>query len=245
MSVLSDRVKWSRAQSRRVVIDLRLHRGHSLQLHAEGLFDVVEAIEDVKDVGRQNLSDRATFLRRAFGGRHMACEYEPRSFADQPSICDVNFTHANRAHGSSGHDGGVVQRQEQRQREGGKWKRGSGGAVRSSGDTEARPDHAAHGECDWDYDAPDNSSQLLQLNIWTEDFYKQGGELVDADAQPFAIGERKGNIKVSDLTGIDISWVEKGRFIQLAYSTVGPSVPKATTKVEEVKALAKKVSSTL
>ena len=107
------------------------------------------------------------------------------------------------------------------------------------------PTTSRHGECDWDYDAPDNSSQLLQLNIWTEDFYKQGGELVDADAQPFAIGERKGNIKVSDLTGIDISWVEKGRFIQLAYSTVGPSVPKATTKVEEVKALAKKVSAAL
>lgn len=102
-----------------------------------------------------------------------------------------------------------------------------------------------HGECDWDYDAPDNSSNLLQLTIWTEDFYKQGGELVDADAQPFPIGERKGNIKVGDLTGIDISWVEKGRFIQLSYSTVGPSVPKATTKVEEVKALARKVSAAL
>lgn len=107
------------------------------------------------------------------------------------------------------------------------------------------PTTPLHGECDWDYDAPDNSSHLLQLNIWTENFYKQGGELVDADAQPFAIGERKGNIKVGDLTGIDISWVEKGRFIQLSYSTVGPSVPKATTKVEEVKALARKVSAAL
>jgi hypothetical protein len=107
------------------------------------------------------------------------------------------------------------------------------------------PTTPRHGECDWDYDAPDNSSQLLQLNVWTEDFYKQGGELVDADAQPFAIGERKGNIKVSDLTGIDISWVEKGRFIQLSYSTVGPSVPKATTKVQEVKALARRVSAAL
>ena len=107
------------------------------------------------------------------------------------------------------------------------------------------PTTPLHGECDWNYDAPDNSSHLLQLNIWTENFYKQGGELVDADAQPFAIGERKGNIKVSDLTGIDISWVEKGRFIQLSYSTVGPSVPKATTKVEEVKALARKVSAAL
>jgi hypothetical protein len=107
------------------------------------------------------------------------------------------------------------------------------------------PTTPLHGECDWDYDAPDNSSHLLQLNIWTEAFYKQGGELVDADAQPFAIGERKGNIKVGDLTGIDISWVEKGRFIQLSYSTVGPSVPKATTKVEEVKALARKVSAAL
>ena len=107
------------------------------------------------------------------------------------------------------------------------------------------PTTPLHGECDWDWDAPDNSSQLLQLNVWTENFYKQGGELVDADAQPFEIGERKGNIKVSDLTGIDISWVEKGRFIQLSYSTVGPSVPKASTKVDEVKALARKVSAAL
>jgi hypothetical protein len=107
------------------------------------------------------------------------------------------------------------------------------------------PTTPLHGECDWDYDAPDNSSHLLQLNIWTEAFYKQGGESVDADAQPFAIGERKGNIKASDLTGIDITWVEKGRFIQLSYSTVGPSVPKATSKLEEVKALAKKVSAAL
>jgi hypothetical protein len=107
------------------------------------------------------------------------------------------------------------------------------------------PTTPLHGECDWHYEAPDHSSHLLQLNIWTENFYKQGGELVDADAQPFAIGERKGNIKVGDLTGIDISWVEKGRFIQLSYSTVGPSVPKARTKVEEVKALAKKVSAAL
>ena len=107
------------------------------------------------------------------------------------------------------------------------------------------PTTPLHGECHWGYDAPDNSSHLLQLHIWTEEFYKQGGEFVDADAQPFAIGERKGNIKVSDLTGIDISWVEKGRFIQVSYSTVGPSVPKATTKVEEVKALARKVSAAL
>jgi hypothetical protein len=107
------------------------------------------------------------------------------------------------------------------------------------------PTTTRHGECDWGYEAPDHSSHLLQLNIWTEHFYKEGGEFVDADAQPFAIGERKGNIKVGDLTGIDITWVEKGRFIQLSYSTAGPSVPKATTKVEEVKALAKKVSLAL
>lgn len=70
--------EWSRAQSRRVVIDLRLHRGHAPQLNAKGLFDVVEAVEDVKYVGRRHPSDRATLLRRAFGGRHMACEYVPR-----------------------------------------------------------------------------------------------------------------------------------------------------------------------
>ena len=106
------------------------------------------------------------------------------------------------------------------------------------------PTTDSHGECDWSAAEPDNSSQLLQLTIWTEEFYKQGGEKADEGATPFAIGQ-KGYIAVSDMRGVDISWVEKGRYLQLSYSTVGPSVPKAPSKVEQVKALAKKVSSAL
>src|SRR5262249_42244383 len=33
------------------------------------------------------------------------------------------------------------------------------------------PDPALLGDCSWDYDAPDHSSQLLQVNIWTGSYY--------------------------------------------------------------------------
>ena len=36
------------------------------------------------------------------------------------------------------------------------------------------PSTPRHGECDWGYDAPDNSSHLLQLNIWTQHLQARG-----------------------------------------------------------------------
>jgi len=100
------------------------------------------------------------------------------------------------------------------------------------------PDPAYLGGCDWTYQAPDNSNQLLQIDVWGKDSYYTEEE----GAKPFAIGD-KGYIAVSDLRGVDMAWVQKGQVVVLSLFSVGPSVPKATTKVEEMKALAKKVEA--
>ena len=95
--------------------------------------------------------------------------------------------------------------------------------------------------CGWDYVYPDNSSHLLQLVVYNSDIaYSQ-----DPASTPFAIGD-KGNVMVSDLSGVDVMWVQKGKTYLLSYSTVGPSaVPDDTTKAEEVKALAKTIATRL
>ena len=95
--------------------------------------------------------------------------------------------------------------------------------------------------CGWDYVYPDNSSHLLQLVVYDSDIaYFQ-----DPAATPFAIGD-KGNVMVSHLSGVDVNWVQKGKFYSLSYSTVGPlAVPEHTAKAEEVKALAKTIAARL
>ena len=93
--------------------------------------------------------------------------------------------------------------------------------------------------CGWDYDYPDNSSHLLQLVVYDSDIaYSQ-----DPASTPFAIGD-KGNVTVSNLSGVDVMWVQKGKTYSLSYFTTGPSaVPDDTTKAEQVKALAKTIAS--
>ena len=95
--------------------------------------------------------------------------------------------------------------------------------------------------CGWDYVYPDNSSHLLQLVVYDSDIaYSQ-----DPASTPFAIGE-KGNVMVSDLSGVDVMWVQKGKTYSLSYFTVGPSaVPDDTTNAEQVKALAKTIAARL
>lgn len=95
--------------------------------------------------------------------------------------------------------------------------------------------------CGWDYDYPDNSSHLLQLVVYDSDIaYSQ-----DPASTPFAIGD-KGNVRVSDLSGVDVMWVQKGKTYLLSYSTVGPSaVPDDTARAEQVKALAKTIAARL
>ena len=95
--------------------------------------------------------------------------------------------------------------------------------------------------CGWHYVYPDNSSHLLQLVVYDSDIaYSQVPE-----SKPFAIGD-KGNVMVSDLSGVEVMWVQKGKTCSLSYFTVGPSaVPDDTTKAEQVKALAKTIAARL
>jgi len=95
--------------------------------------------------------------------------------------------------------------------------------------------------CGWDYAYPDNSSHLLQLVVYNSDIaYSQ-----DPASTPFAIGD-KGNVMVSDLSGVDVMWVQKGKTYLLSYSTACPSaVPDDTTKAEQGKALAKTIAARL
>lgn len=95
------------------------------------------------------------------------------------------------------------------------------------------------GECLWTWDT-EAGNQLLQLRIWNG--AASYGEL--PDSQPFEIGE-KGYIRAHPAAGVDVEWVQHDRTISLSYSTVGQGVPKAVTKVEEIKTLARRIASKL
>ena len=81
----------------------------------------------------------------------------------------------------------------------------------------------------------------MQLVVYDSDIaYSQ-----DPASTPFAIGD-KGNVIVSDLSGVDVMWVQKGKTYSLSYFTTGPSaVPDDTTKAEQMKALAKTIAARL
>jgi hypothetical protein len=103
------------------------------------------------------------------------------------------------------------------------------------------PDPGLIGQCVWNYDnSTDNSSELLQIQIYDKDTYYSE----PSGATPFAIGD-KGYVSVGGLAGVDVGWVQDGKTLTLSYSTIGPSVPEASTKAEDVKTLAKKVESAL
>lgn len=97
-------------------------------------------------------------------------------------------------------------------------------------------------ECLWTWDSPEADNQLLQFRIWNGEMYYS--EPSDSYTQTLDIGD-KGNIRVHKTAGVDIQWVQDGKTIDLSYSTVGTGVPDPTTKVEEVKALARKVEKEL
>ncbi|MDO8736261.1 MAG: hypothetical protein Q7K29_04170 [Thermoleophilia bacterium] len=90
-------------------------------------------------------------------------------------------------------------------------------------------------ECLWTWDT-DTDNQLLQLQIWNGAQYYSDAP----NSQPLDLGE-KGNIVMSDVLGVDITWLQDGKTYTLSYSTVGSAVPDPTVKVEDVKSLAKKV----
>jgi len=96
------------------------------------------------------------------------------------------------------------------------------------------------GECLWTWDT-DTSNQLIQFRVWNgEQYYGQE----PAGSQSLDLGD-KAFMTVGSLAGVDITWVQDGKTIQLSYSNIGDDVPDPATKVEEVKQLAQKASGQL
>ncbi len=95
------------------------------------------------------------------------------------------------------------------------------------------------GECLWTWDT-EGANQLLQFRIWNGARYYGASP----GTEPFEIGE-KGYIRAHPMAGVDIEWVQKDKTISLSYSTIGKGVPKATSKIEELKTLARRISSQL
>jgi len=93
-------------------------------------------------------------------------------------------------------------------------------------------------QCLWTWDTP-TSNQLLQFQIWDQVAYDR-----PEDAEALDLGE-EGYVRAHPMAGVDITWVQDGRTISLSYSTLGPEAPVATSKVEEVKALARTVAGRL
>ena len=96
------------------------------------------------------------------------------------------------------------------------------------------------GACIWEWSNADNDSHLLQFYVWDGEPYYSA----PADSETFAIGE-KGYVRIHDVAGVDIQWVQGNLVPSLSYFTIGSSMPKASTKAEQVKALAQKVSAEL
>lgn len=93
------------------------------------------------------------------------------------------------------------------------------------------------GECLWTWDS-DTSNHLLQFRIWNGERYYSA--MPDSQPVDFAA---TGFIRSHPMAGVDVGWIQDGRTISLSYSTVGPDVPKAQTRVDAVKELAATVSS--
>ncbi len=80
----------------------------------------------------------------------------------------------------------------------------------------------------------------LAVLLWHgENYYS-----APSDSTPYAIGD-KGYVRTNPTAGVDIDWVEGGHTASLSYSTLGAAAPDATTKVDEVKALAQQCATRL
>jgi hypothetical protein len=93
-------------------------------------------------------------------------------------------------------------------------------------------------QCLWTWDT-DTSSQLLQFHIWDPRAYSP-----PEDSTPLDLGEG-GYIRSHPVAGVDIGWIQGGRMISLAYSTVGPDAPAAPSRAEQLTALARQVADRL
>ena len=62
------------------------------------------------------------------------------------------------------------------------------------------------------------------------------------DSEPVDFAET-GSVRIHQVAGVDIAWLQDGKMVSLSYSTIGPDVPKAATKVDPLKQLALKVKA--
>ncbi|MCU0988415.1 MAG: hypothetical protein MUE63_02215 [Xanthomonadales bacterium] len=93
-------------------------------------------------------------------------------------------------------------------------------------------------QCLWTWDT-ESSNQLLQFHIWDPRGYE-----VPEGAQPLDLGDG-GYVLDHPLLGVDIAWLQGGRHISLAYSTVGPDAPESGERVKQMVALARQVAERL
>jgi hypothetical protein len=96
------------------------------------------------------------------------------------------------------------------------------------------------GDCLWTWDT-ETENQLIQFRIWNgEQYYGEPAP----DSQPLDIGD-KANIRVNEIAGVDIEWVQDGKTVSLSYSNIGQGLPDPASKVNDITTLAKKASAEL
>lgn len=93
-------------------------------------------------------------------------------------------------------------------------------------------------QCMWAWDT-DTAGQLLQFQIWDPIAYSAPG-----GSEPLDLGEG-GYIDRNAYMGVDLAWIQDGRMITFAYSSVGPVTPPAKDRAEQLLALARQVADRL
>ena len=104
------------------------------------------------------------------------------------------------------------------------------------------PDPAFLGECLWTWEAPDYSNMFLAIYVWDNSsglYY-----VTEEGSEPFAIGD-DGYIRVTPGSDIDIGWRQDDLSLDITWATIGPMVPEATSKLDEVMAIAQQASARL
>ena len=103
------------------------------------------------------------------------------------------------------------------------------------------------GDCSFRYDTPDGRGmKLLSLNVWGDSAYYSPG----LDAEPFDIGDQ-GSLNEQGSTdsdagwGIDVSWTQGDVTASLGYFTIRAGTPDRLATIDDVKALALRISERL
>ena len=120
---------------------------------------------------------------------------------------------------------------------------------------------SGEGECAWGYDDPDHSTWSLHLKvsdiaslhgpviIVTKSEITYKGQPIDTGptiSQDIALGRNVGVVDANDFDGIDVHWKHGNKYtVQLKMTSIGPSAPRPTTKIEPMKQLARRVEAAL